>query len=111
MVGPIIYWLCNGIAIIVFISIGIIALRRDQPMWFWAGSEEEVKKETYTDIKTFNRKNAIMWFTYAIVILIVSMIGMFISRVIFLFLYLAALIGGMITMMLYYSHIHDQYTK
>lgn len=111
MAGSIIYWLYNSICVIVFTNIGIVALRRDKPMWFWAGSEDEVEKETYTDIRSFNRKNAIMWFTYAIIILMVSIIGMFISEVIFLFLYLSAIIGGMITMMLYYSYIHNQYTK
>lgn len=45
---------------IIMISIGIYAYLKKDPMWFRAGSEDEIAKENVSDIKTYHHKNGMM---------------------------------------------------
>lgn len=47
MIGMLIIGFCSA----VFIGIGIYAIRKKTPMWFYTGSEEEIDKETFYDVK------------------------------------------------------------
>ena len=50
----------------IFFAIGIYAWRKKEPMWFFSGSEEEIKAEHFHDIEEYNHKNGMMWGMYAI---------------------------------------------
>ena len=64
MVGKIIMWVvCFGFGIL-FYSIGVYAQRSKKPMWFWSGTE--VKPWTITDVKSYNKENALMWKLYSL---------------------------------------------
>ena len=47
----------------LFTGVGIFAIRRKKPMWFWSGSE--VKEESLTDVRAYNRANGVMWFIFS----------------------------------------------
>lgn len=49
---------------LLFFFIGVYAGRREQPMWFWAGTEVDGSK--LTDVKAYNRENARMWMLYSL---------------------------------------------
>lgn len=53
----------GGVAAL-FTGIGIYAMHRKEPMWFWAGST--VQPESITDIPAYNRENGWMWIIYSI---------------------------------------------
>ena len=54
----------SGICLLIFLGIAIWALCRKTPMNFWAGST--VNPATISNIKKYNKANAIMWFCYCI---------------------------------------------
>ena len=47
-----------------FTGIGVYAMRRKKPMWFWSGSE--VKAWQIRDIPAYNRANGWMWIIYSL---------------------------------------------
>lgn len=49
---------------LLFLGIGIYAQRREKPMWFWAGTTVDESK--ITDVRAYNKANAIMWATYSL---------------------------------------------
>lgn len=56
-----------------FTVIGIYAIFRKKPMWFWSGSE--VKENEITDIPKYNRANGIMWIVFSIGFWVSAFIG------------------------------------
>ena len=48
----------------LFTGIGIYAMRRKKPMWFYAGTE--VKPWQIRDIPAYNRANGIMWIVFSL---------------------------------------------
>ena len=46
-----------------FTALGIYAMRRKKPMWFWSGST--VHEYEIRDIPAYNRANGIMWLCYS----------------------------------------------
>lgn len=49
---------------VLFDGLGAYAWRRQEPMWFWTGTH--VNPDTVSDIRAYNRANAIMWWVYAL---------------------------------------------
>ena len=47
-----------------FTGLGIYAMRRKKPMWFYSGSE--VKPYEIRDIPVYNRANGWMWILYSL---------------------------------------------
>ena len=47
----------------LFTGLGIYAMRREKPMWFWSGSS--VRPEEITDIPAYNRANGWMWLAFS----------------------------------------------
>lgn len=45
-------------------GIGIYAMHRTEPMWFWAGSSVDAR--TLTDVRAYNRANGWMWIAYSV---------------------------------------------
>ncbi|NBK97610.1 MAG: hypothetical protein EOM50_06255 [Erysipelotrichia bacterium] len=111
LAGVIIYWFIHVFCAVIFISIGIFALKRKTPVCFWAGSNEKIEKATFTNVKAYNRKCGIMFIIYAICIGLVGFIALFISKEMFIIIYLLVVIGGLLIMMCYYTFIYKQYTK
>ena len=59
-----IVWLICMIPLSAFFTgVGVFAMRRRKPMWFWAGSE--VKEESLTDVRAYNRANGVMWLIFS----------------------------------------------
>ena len=59
MAGAIIWCVCVLGCAVLFCGIGVYAERSEKPMHFWSGSE--VKPEEISDIPSYNRENARMW--------------------------------------------------
>ena len=55
MVGKIIWWIVSYGCAILFFAIGVYALKRKKPMWFWSGTEVDASQ--ITDIKQYNKEN------------------------------------------------------
>lgn len=64
MVGKIIWWIVSYGCAILFFAIGVYALKRKKPMWFWSGTEVDASQ--ITDIKQYNKENGIMWILYSL---------------------------------------------
>ena len=47
-----------------FTGLGVYAMGRKKPMWFWSGSE--VKPYEIRDIPAYNRANGWMWILYSL---------------------------------------------
>ena len=47
-----------------FTGLGVFAMRRKKPRWFWSGSE--VKPYEIRDIPAYNRANGWMWILYSL---------------------------------------------
>lgn len=62
--GIVVWILFVGGTAALFTGIGIYAMHRKEPMWFWAGST--VRPESITDIPAYNRENGWMWILYSI---------------------------------------------
>ena len=58
-----IWLLCVGGCAAIFTGIGIYAMHRKEPMWFWSGST--VRKEELKDVEAYNRANGIMWIVFS----------------------------------------------
>lgn len=64
MAGTIIWCISVFGCALLFLGIGIYAQKREKPMWFWAGSTVDESK--ITDVKAYNKENAIMWKAYSL---------------------------------------------
>ncbi len=47
-----------------FTGLGVYAMKRKKPMWFWSGSE--VKAWQLRDVAAYNRANGIMWLVFSL---------------------------------------------
>ena len=56
-------------------GIGVNAIKREKPMWFWSGTT--VKEEEISDVKAYNRANGIMWLVFSCVFWISTVLGFF----------------------------------
>ncbi|MBU3811947.1 MAG: hypothetical protein H9893_09890 [Candidatus Niameybacter stercoravium] len=61
------------ICAVIFLGIGLYALKTKTPIHFWAGTV--VKSEEITDIKAYNRANAIMWLVYGSLYIVAGILG------------------------------------
>lgn len=62
--GTVVWLLCVGGAAALFLSIGIYAMRRTEPMWFWIGAAVDAR--TLTDVRAYNHANGWMWIVYSV---------------------------------------------
>lgn len=113
MAGLSIMLVCLLLCSAVFFGIGIYAIRKKTPMWFYSGSEEEIAKEKFHDIKEYNRKNGIMWIGMGIIIWIIPflMSALQWKGGLFAAVYIGAIVGYFIFMCLYWNHLHKKYTN
>lgn len=104
--------LVNSLCTAVFIGIGIYAMRRENPMWFYSGTSEQLEKESFHDVEEYNKKNGWMWICYGVCIFLVPIPAYWFhfSSNLFLCIYLIVMIGGFLVMALYWNHLHKKYT-
>ena len=73
-VGTVFIWLIIMVPVSAcFTGLGIYAIRRRQPMWFWSGSV--VKEEEISDIPAYNRANGIMWIVFSLLFWASTILG------------------------------------
>ena len=58
---------------LLFTGLGIYAMRRKKPMWFWSGSS--VREEDIKDVAAYNRANGIMWLCFSALLWISAILG------------------------------------
>ena len=58
-----------------FTGLGVFAMRREKPMWFYSGSE--VKPWQIRDIPAYNRANGWMWIGYSLGFWAAAILGCF----------------------------------
>lgn len=73
MSGKIIWIIIMIPVSIFFTALGIHALRRKKPMWFWSGST--VREDEISDIPAYNRANGIMWLVFAAIFWACTVLG------------------------------------
>ena len=59
----------------LFTGLGIYAMKRKKPMWFWSGST--VKEQEISDVRAYNRANGIMWISFSVILWISTILGLF----------------------------------
>ena len=100
-------WLVIMIPVCLLLTgIGIYAIRREKPMWFWSGTE--VKPEEITDIPAYNRANGIMWIVYSLVFWISTAVGLVNMKAGGLVMVIGA-VGGSVLLMIAYHRILEKY--
>ncbi len=107
--GADIIW--HGVSIgcaLLFVGIGIYAIRRDKPMWFWSGST--VDPESITDVKAYNKANGIMWLLYSLWYWGASVGWCFNHNLGIALLMLGSTLGGGLLAVIY-TYIHRKYKK
>ncbi len=59
----------------LFTGLGVFAMKREKPMWFYAGSE--VKPWQIRDIPAYNRANGWMWIVYSLFFWAAAVLSLF----------------------------------
>lgn len=98
----IIIWFCG----LIFITIGIYALKRKTPMHFWSGTT--VKAEEISDVRAYNRANGIMWFIYGGILILSGALAFLNPRLATIMLVLLSL-PGIIILIIVYGRIYNRY--
>lgn len=62
----------------LFTGIGIYAMKRKKPMWFWSGTT--VREEEITDVAAYNRANGIMWIIFSLPFWISTLMGLWVTK-------------------------------
>ena len=89
-----------------FTGLGVYAMRRRKPMWFWSGSE--VKPWEIKDIPAYNRANGWMWIVYSLGFWAAALLGLLHVPAAGLFMTLWCL-GGIPVLVLAYKRIYKKY--
>ena len=58
----------------LFTGIGIYAMRRKKPMWFWSGTT--VREEAIRDVAAYNRANGYMWIFFSLPLWVSTFMGL-----------------------------------
>lgn len=102
----IVYLIIMWATAILFIIIGVYAMNRKKPMWFWTGSQ--IAESRINDVKAYNRANGKMWCAFSIPFFIGGIIEYFspLFSVIILALTCTVGIGGIVWC---YQKIEEKY--
>lgn len=92
----------------VFFGIGVYAQRSKKPMWFWSGTE--VKPWMITDIKSYNKENALMWKLYSLWYFAAGVAGIWNSTVVAVLL-VASFLVGFPVLIATYDRIYKKYRR
>ena len=102
----IIWLLCVWGCALVFDAIGMYAIRRKEPMWFWSGTQ--VRKEEIADVPAYNRANGMMWIVYSLPYWAAGVLGLYGSSAGAIVLFVGA-IGGSLALVAAYNRIYRKY--
>ena len=91
---------------VIFVGIGLYALKTKTPIHFWAGTV--VKSEEITDIKAYNKANAIMWLVYGSLYIVAGILGFWSITLASIIMGLSAL-PGLILLICVYRRIEKKY--
>lgn len=94
---------------LLFTCIGIYALRRRKPMWFWAG--DTVSEDEITDVRAYNRANGIMWICFSLPLWLGTIVGVCHSISPGGNIILMDGTVGLVIMMITYTFIRKKYKK
>ena len=97
----------NGICALVFIALGLYALKKATPMHFWAGTT--VKSEKIRDVKAYNKANGVMWITYGSLFVIVALASLFKQPHISAIIFTLAIVPGLVILIVTYQLIYNKY--
>lgn len=92
---------------LIFISIGIYALKRKTPMHFWSGGD--VNPESISNIKSYNKANGIMWIIYGLSFIFSGFITLLIGPGLGAILVSTICVGGLIVTVIVYNRIYNKY--
>ena len=91
---------------VLFAGLGLYAMKRKKPMWFWSGST--VRPEEITDIPAYNRANGWMWITFSAVFWIAAVLSLLRISAAGTVL-VAGCILGIPVLILTYNRIYNRY--
>jgi hypothetical protein len=103
MFFAVITWVCA----LVFIGIGIFAIKKKTPMHFWSGTT--VKTEEIKDVKAYNKANGIMWMGYGFIYILSGIIEIVLQNGVGAALMSFWSVGGLIIMIIAYLRIYKKY--
>ena len=99
----------SSLCALLFIGIGIYAIRAKKPIHFWAGSP--VRSDEIRDIPAYNKANGIMWILFGAVFVLVGIIGFAGQIGLAALLMGVTCIGGVPVLILAYQNIYKKYKK
>ena len=92
----------------LFTGIGIHALRRKKPMWFYSGTA--VSENEIADIPRYNRANGIMWLVFSAVFWVSTVLG-YLNMAAGGIVLMAGSIMGIPILPITYSKIYAKYKR
>lgn len=92
----------------LFTGIGVYAMYRKEPMWFWSGSK--VESEEISDVPAYNRANGVMWILYSLPMWLATFIGLKYPAVTVTIILLDSTVG-IIALIVAYKRIYNRYKK
>ena len=92
----------------LFTGIGLYALKREKPMWFWSGST--VKENEISDIRSYNRANGIMWIGFSVPFWVSTILGYFYIKAGAIIL-ISSCILGIPALPMVYERIYKKYKR
>ena len=102
LTSSIILWL----GALIFIAVGIYAVKREKPMWLWGGSA--VPESMVKDVKAYNRAIGKMWLACSVPLLI-SGVAVLIFPGISLIIFALVCVAGIGVLAWCYHKIEEKY--
>lgn len=100
------YFVVMWIAAMIFLILGIWAVNRETPMWFWGGTQ--IPESSITDVKAYNRAMGKMWCVFSIPLWVGGIVEFLLPAASILILALACTVGiGLVVWR--YHKIEEQY--
>ena len=104
--------ICFGACIfcfLLFAGLGTFVMFSKTPTNFWSG--DKFSPEDVSDVKKYNRANAIMWIVYGALYLIPAIVSLFNVLVAGLFIFLLTFIGVPVLIVIYTKVIRPKYME
>ena len=108
IMGPVIWIAIMAPVSALFTGIGIYAIKRKEPMWFWSGTK--VSSDEITDIPAYNRANGMMWIVFSLFFWLSLVLGILNMKIAGLLLFLGCT-AGMVFLVVVYGRIYSKYKK
>ncbi|MBE6701548.1 MAG: hypothetical protein E7582_06660 [Ruminococcaceae bacterium] len=108
MAGQIIWYITNFGCATLFYLIGVYAKNLKKPMHFWSGSE--IDSYLITDVKAYNRENAIMWKHFSLCFVVSGFLEI-VNPNLALIVFLLSFAIGIPTLICIYLRIYNKYKR